>query len=231
MVTPIKVDLKELEVRLEGTLPLAYRDLVRSEESSLKTRGFDPKTLLVLNLQLRSWEHVASQGRLFLNGDDFGNYYFTQLDAAADRVLLWLHESPDVQDPNRGLVAYLREAEQLSRIDRPVSPGILYICRTSPCAESILDPIRLEEWIAAVEATDGITYVGCREGRNPFTGEPLRIELPGLARVTTAAHRGPSRRGEVVFHYGRAELEDNAKHRSIAAQLAKRLHAHIESAD
>ena len=48
-----EVDLREVEARLGGPVPAAYRLLVEVEAEFLEERGFDPKTLLVLNLELR----------------------------------------------------------------------------------------------------------------------------------------------------------------------------------
>jgi hypothetical protein len=220
-----EVDLGEVEVRLGGPVPGAYRELAEVEPEFLVERGFDPKTLLVLNLQLRCWEHVDSQAKFFLNGDGCGNYYFTELAVEAERVLLWSHDPPGIEDPDYRLPAYLRESDQECRVDFPVRSGTLYICRSALYGESILEPIGLAEWVAAVEATAGITHVGYREGRNPFTDETIRVDSPGLALIAG------SNRPSVSFHYGRAELEDRPDHRAIAQQLAKSLQAYLHGAD
>jgi hypothetical protein len=223
MTAPLEVDIHKLANRLGGALPSAYRDLVQSEDaSSLAQRGFDPKTLLVLNLRLRVWEHIDSEGKFFLNGDGCGNYYFTQLTANAEGVLLWSHDPPGIEDPGFTLASYLREAEQLCRIDWPPQPGRLYICRSPTYGESILNPIGLDEWITAIGSTTGIAHVGFREGRNPFTGETIRIEIPGLA-ITSGSNRA-----DVQFHDGRAELEETPAHRAIAEQLARFLGAQVQ---
>ncbi|HYP98418.1 MAG TPA: hypothetical protein VER96_07075 [Polyangiaceae bacterium] len=226
MTATKQVDLSELEARLGGVVPTAYRALVGSETpSALEARGFDPKTLLVLNLELRTYKHVECTGRFFLNGDGCGNYYFTELDAFASRVLLWSHDPPGIEDPALLLGPYFRETEQLCRIDWPPSPGRLYICRSDSYGESILLPIELADWIAAVEATDGIVHVGYRQGRNPFTGDTIRIDSPGLARTVKGE------RAYASFHYGRGQLDDCPEHRAIAVQLAEKLGAHVLSAD
>jgi hypothetical protein len=220
-----KIDISELEVRLGGPVPVAYRELAELEVELLEERGFDPKTLLVLNLERRCWEHVDSQGKFFLNGDGCGNYYFTELAVAAERVLLWSHDPPGIEDPTYRLPDYLRESEQECRVDFPVRAGELYICPSVAYGESILEPIGLAEWVAAVDATSGITHIGYREGRNPFNGETIRIDSPGLALI--AGSRSPS----VSFHYGRAELEDSPEHRAIAEELAEALQAYLHRAD
>jgi hypothetical protein len=45
----------------------------------------------------------------------------------------------------------------------------------------ILNPIRLDEWRACIEADPSLKYLGYREGRNPFTREVMRMNLPGYA--------------------------------------------------
>jgi hypothetical protein len=224
MATP-KIDIGELEARLGGPVPRAYRELVELEGASLEVRGFDPKTLLVLNLERRCWAHVDSQGKFFVNGDGCGNYYFTELAAAAERVLLWCHDSPGIEEPRYQLPDFLRDSEQECRVDYPVRSGELYICRSAAYGESILEPIGLAEWVAALDATSGITHVGYREGRNPFNGETIRVDSPGLALIAGSDY--PS----VSFHYGRAQLEDRPDHRAIAEELAKSLHANLLCAD
>lgn len=181
MNTSANIGILELERRLAGNVPRAYVELIRTESAaSLIQRGFDPKTLLVLNLELRDvGDHLDARDRFFLNGDGCGNYYFTALEFGADCVLLWAHDPPGIEAPEQTLASYLHTAEQTCRIDWPVHPGRLYICRTSAYAESILDPIDLSEWVTAVESNDDLEYRGYREGKNPFTGEVIRFHSPG----------------------------------------------------
>lgn len=220
---PLDVEIADLETRLGGTLPNVYRMLANTEAGFLKQRGFDPKTLLVLNLELRYWDHIESEGKFFLNGDGCGNYYFTQLVALADGIALWSHDPPGIEDTSYRLPDYFHESEQECRVDWPPRPGRLYICRSEAFGESMLEPIGLEEWVAAVDATRNIKHVGYREGRNPFNGETIRVESPGLAAIAG------SHRPHVSFLYGRAEMEDNPAHSTIAAELARLLHARLLS--
>lgn len=150
---------------------------------------------------------------------------FSDLEAAASRVLLWSHDPPGIEDPNRLLEWHLREEEQLCRIDWPPRSGTLYICRSAVFGESILEPIELDEWLTALERTEGIAHVGYRESANPFTGETMRFEDPGLARV------GGDARAYARFFYGRGELDDCPQHRVIAMRLAQELRAHVLSGD
>lgn len=217
------IGILDLELRLAGKVPRAYVELVRTESAALLTqRGFDPKTLLVLNLELRNvGDHLEARGRLFLNGDGCGNYYFAALEFGADSVLLWSHDPPGIEDPELTLSSYLHSAEQTCRIDWPVQPGRIYICRTSAYAESILDPIDLSEWVAVVKSNGDLEYRGCREGKNPFTGEAIRVPSPGLAAVLGKD------KDFISFHHGRATLADSPLHRVIAMSLAAKLGARV----
>jgi hypothetical protein len=219
----IHVDLNELERRLGARTPRAYREFVEREPpKSLIRRGFDPKTLLVLNLELRETDREGyTRGRFFLNTDGCGNYYFVKLGPSARTVLLWSHDPLGIEKTGQALAAYLREATQEFRIGRPVPRGELCICRTSAPDESVLDPIPLESWIAAVNSTDGVEYLGYREGTNPFTGEVVRFEMPGFTRVLGA--KNPNH--YISFRCGRAEMPSRL--RPLAQTLARKLRANL----
>lgn len=223
MNRPTPIDVDDLETRLEAGIPFEYREYVRTQTpSGLEQQGFDPKTLLILNLELESLEHYDGvDRRFFLNGDGCGNYYFVDLAGDPTRVLLWAHDPPGIEDPGYSLTKHLRDSEQDHRIDRPVEPGDLWICRTASYAESILDPITLREWVDAVRSTEGLDYLGYREGKNPFTGEAFRIEVPGRTAVVGRKNR------YISFFHGRARLDDAPDLRPIAAMLAKRLKASL----
>lgn len=223
MKAPIAIDADCLEARLGGALPRLYRSVVQSQvQASPRKCGFDPKTLLVLNLELR--ETMGSEdaaGRFFLNGDGCGNYYFVELREDAEKVLLWSHDPPGAEDPGYSLATYLEEAEQEHRLDRPVPDGKAFICRTIHYAESILDPIGLDEWIAAVRATAGGEYLGYREGLEPFTRAKMRLDDPGLTAVVG------QERTYIRFKFGRAMFDDSMTIRPIATALAGKLKAAV----
>lgn len=219
------VDLSELESRLNGVLPADYRAYVQTKPAAtLAKQGFDPKTLLILNLELhRLPRYEESNRRFFLNGDGCGNYYFVDLLGDPSKVLLWAHDPPGIEDPDCCLLDFLRDSEQTNRIDLPVERGCLWLCRTPTHAESILDPISLDEWIDAVRCTDGLEYQGYREGKNPFTGEVIRVETPGRTRVLGLEQ------SYIQFFHGRARLDDNPVSCSIAKILAEKLKANVLS--
>ena len=223
MKTPDANHVDYLESRLGGKLPSLYISFVRAHAAeSLTKRGFDPKTLLVLNLELRelmSPEHAA--GRFFLNGDGCGNYYFAELREDAETVLLWSHDPQGIEEPGLTLANYLDEAVQENRIDGPLPSGQAFICRTTHYAESILDPIGLDEWIAAVRATEGVQYLGYWEGPNPFDRETMRLEAPGLAALVG------QKRIYLRFGLGRAKFDSSPVLRPVAIALARKLRANL----
>lgn len=217
------IDLEALESRLGVKVPRFYREYVHSMSAlQLAQQGFDPKTLLVLNLELKELEHYENiRERFFLNGDGCGNYYFIDVESDEDTILLWSDDPPGIEHRGDKLATYLPEAEQVCRIDIPIRPGDRYICRTKAYAESILDPISLEEWIDAVNSTDGVKYLGYSEYKSPFTGELIRSEQPGL----TAILGQPNVQIRVL--HGRAWLIDSFLTRSIARALANKLAANV----
>lgn len=218
-------ELEELCLRTGVSVPAAYVDHLESmARRELLENGFDPKTLLVLNLELAQEldQAGASQSRLYLSGDGCGNYYFVDLKADADTVKLWAHDPLGIEDPEASLQEHLRAGNELSRIDSPVFPGNMYICRTERYGESILDPIELQEWIDAVEATPGVTYRGYRDATNPFTGEKDSFEIPGYCVVAT-----DKKTLSLQLHCGRGAMTDEPELLRIANALAKRLNAKV----
>jgi hypothetical protein len=217
------INLDALESRLEINAPRAYREFVQSTSApELTRRGFDPKTLLVLNLELKELEYYENiRNRFFLNGDGCGNYYFVDLEGDEDAMLLWAHDPPGIEHPGYVLATYLRDAEQECRIDFPLQPWHLCICRTARHAESILNPISLEEWIDAVNSTEGVHYLGYREIQNPFKREAIRIEMPGTVNFTGDNNL------RIEFRHGRAMLKDSPLGRPIAIALAQKLGANL----
>lgn len=148
---------------------------------ALLERGFDPKTLTVLNLILRAHNGAGAypQHALFLSGDGCGNYYFVPVGDPIGKVLLWAHDPPGIEPTGEPLMEFLQRAEQTHRIVTEPAPGDVYITRTEVPGESILDPIDMDEWRAVVARTPALEYRGYRRGRNPFTGKELRFDCPG----------------------------------------------------
>ncbi len=219
------VSLKELEVRLGYPAPVHYRELVQhTAEDDLHARGFDPKTLLVINLERVDLElFEGSRKRFFLCGDGCGNTYFVDLDRKQDRVLLWAHDPPGIEDADISLTVFLREAVQDLRLDHPLRPGTIFLSRTSIPAESILRPITLPEWRSAISAVDGVEYQGFREVVNPFTKEVLTIEATGLAALTAEPTN------KALLLHGRVTLSDSSSARAVALELGERLGAAVQT--
>jgi hypothetical protein len=191
----------------------------------LRERGFDPKTLTVLNLNLRSREgdEAFPQHCLFLSGDGQGNYWFTAAGDSIGKVMVWAHDPPGIEVTGHLLLDFLQTAEQKNRILIEPSPGDVYLSRTEVPGESILDPISLDQWMAVLGRMPVLEYRGYRRGRNPFTGEELRFPCPGGA---VGRHDGR----EVLFrlHCGRvcaADLPEafNPLLQSLAGMLGARV--------
>ncbi|HEU4624819.1 MAG TPA: hypothetical protein VFS52_08670 [Steroidobacteraceae bacterium] len=192
---------------------------------ALAERGFDPKTLTVLNLVLRTQQSAGAypQHALFLSGDGRGNYYFVPVGDPIGKVLLWTRDPPGIEATGEPLIEFLQRAEQRTRILAEPAPGDVYIARTEVPGESILDPIEMEEWRAVVARTPALEYRGYRRGRNPYTGEELRFDCPGGA----VARHGTR---EVLFrlYAGRicaSDLEPSFD--PLLQSLADLLHAHV----
>ena len=180
----MKFGLDDLERLLPCPVPDDYVEYVEgSKASALKKRGFDPKTLCVLNLELREHDRDGwTKDRFFLSGDGFGNYFFVSVRGkGAGRVKLWAHDPPGIEDQGEDLESFLASATQENPILDSIPPKTFCISRTEIIGESILDPISPPEWKKAIAACDGVRYRGYRSGKNPFTGEKLRFDSPGLA--------------------------------------------------
>ncbi|MEN1679374.1 MAG: hypothetical protein AAGJ46_07255 [Planctomycetota bacterium] len=216
--------IDDLTVRLSAEVPAGYiRYSLSQPDMSLAKQGFDPTTLLVLNLELA--EHGVSDEedmRFFINGDGCGNYLFVDGKDEGERVQMWVHDPLEIADLGVQLSDYLPDAEQECRIDRPPEKGRLYICRTQCYGESILNPIRLDEWTEAVAATDMIEHRGYWEATNPFTHKKDRFTEPGYSAVLTA---GKER--SVRWYCGRAFLDDTPANRDISRTLAEKLAANV----
>jgi hypothetical protein len=187
----------------------------------LKQRGFDPRTLIILNLELRSVGLPA--GGLYLSGDGFGNYWFV---AAADRrgkVALWSHDPPGIEPTKWHLLEFLQVQEQESPISTEAPPGDVYISRTKVPGESILDPITLREWVDVVKQVPCMRFLGYKPGRNPFTGEQMRFNSPGGA---LARHNEREIFFQLVFGRVRAERV-GADTAVLMQQLAGLLSCHV----
>ena len=191
----------------------------------LQARGFDPKTLTVLNLNLRAREgaEACPQHSLFLTGDGHGNYWLVAAGDPLGKVMRWTQDPPGIEASDEVLYEFLQAAEQRNRILIEPAPGDVYLARTAVPGESILDPISMDEWLAAVARTPLLEFRGYRRGRNPFSGEELRFPCPG---GSVARHEGR----EMLFrlYCGRVCASDlPASFDALLKSLAGLLGAHI----
>jgi hypothetical protein len=221
----MKFDLDDLERLMPFPIPDEYVKYVEaSKRADLRKRGFDPKTLCILNMELREHDRDGwTKDRFFLSGDGVGNYYFVSTKGrGSDRVKLWSHDPPGIEDQGEDLESFLASATQENPIIKSVRPKAFCIARTEIVGESILDPISLTEWKKAVAICDGVRYRGYRSGKNPFTGEKLRFDAPGLA---VADIDGES--VNLQLHSGRVEGAYSSGIRVVAKKLARALKASL----
>jgi hypothetical protein len=218
----MEIAIGDLERLLYSPVPEKYVSYVKqTNAAALRERGFDPKTLCVVNLELKEADKEGwTKGRFFLSGDGCGNYYFVSNTSKISRakVLLWSHDPPGIEDPQVDLFAFLESAVQENPIIRSIEPKRFCIARTDPIGESILDPILLEEWKQAITQCDAVRYQGYRVGQNPFTGEYVRFELPGLAVAECDGDEFL-----LQLRYGRVEGDYAKKVRPIAKAVANAL--------
>jgi hypothetical protein len=221
----MKIDLDELEQSLPELIPEEYIEYVEDcDPAELRKRGFDPKTLCVLNLELRERDLDGwTDNRFFLTGDGCGNYYFVSTQPEkSDRVMLWSHDPPGIENQHEDLESFLESATQENRAAGSLPPKSFCIARTAVWGESILQPISLEEWKVAISACKGVQYLGFRAGQNPFTGEEIRFDAPGLA---TAAIGGTT----IALHLNSGRITGNyaPKARPLLASLTHALRAKL----
>jgi hypothetical protein len=221
----MNLDLDDMKRLLPCPIPSAYVEYVEaSQPADLKKRGFDPKTLCVLNLELRDMDREGwTKDRFFLSGDGSGNYYFvTSKGTKTSQVKLWAHDPSGIEDQGDDLKTFLSSATQENPLITSARPKTFCIARTEVVGESILQPITLAEWKTAIAACEGVEYRGYRTGKNPFTGEALRKDLPGLAVATIDGKEVHLRR-----YCGRVEGDDSPPVRAVAEKLARALQANL----
>lgn len=182
---PIAADTVDDLIRELGVdVCAAYRTCFEKiGHQQLSRRGFDPRTLMVLNLELRSLGDLPPD-KLYLSGDGSGNYWFVPAGDRVGKVALWSHDPPGIEPTDHDLFEFLQVAEQLNPIGWEAPQGDFCISRCKEAGESILNPIELDEWLRVVEGVPEMTFLGYRRGRNPFTGEELRFTSPGGAFVS-----------------------------------------------
>src|SRR5262245_2561298 len=94
-------------------------------EAFLAARGFDPKTLTVLNLSLRArdGDEACPQHCFFVSGDGRGNFWFAAAGDSLGKVLLWSHNPPGIEPTDQLLIEFLQTAEQKNPVIVEPPPG------------------------------------------------------------------------------------------------------------
>src|SRR5262245_39133573 len=122
----MEIALGDLERLLQSPIPEKYAGYIKkTNAAALRERGFDPKTLCILNLELKEADKGGwTEGKFFLSGDGCGNYYFVSNanKSSRDKVLLWAHDPPGIEDPRKDLLAFLKSAVQENQIVHSVGP-------------------------------------------------------------------------------------------------------------
>ncbi|MCJ8311449.1 MAG: SMI1/KNR4 family protein [Saccharospirillaceae bacterium] len=172
------MEISELQDRLGFTIPNSYIETINNSKIS---KGFDVKTLCILNLILRDNDNEGwTENRFFLNGDGCGNFYFINVDSDRSKVFLWVHDPLGIEDPNYTVLEYLSSAIQ----EMPFSGSLCTefdISRTEKIDESVLNPISLDEWKTIIGKIPNLIYTGFKEGKNPFSGDIYKIKILGIA--------------------------------------------------
>ena len=78
------------------------------------------------------------------------------------------------------------------------------------------------EWKKAIVSCDGVCYRGYRTGKNPFMGEKLRFDAPGLAVADVEGQAVNLR-----LRCGRVEGDHSTVIQPIAQKLARALKAKL----
>lgn len=223
MDSKIADDLALLRARVLAPVPTGYIKFIESTtRADLLASGFDPRTICVVNLEVAESGIEGGSDWFFLNGDGCGNYYFVDTESDENAVLLWSHDPNGFEDADCQLLAHLEAGNPYDCIDAPVSVGEMFLSRTASHGESILDPIKLDEWTAVVSETNGIEYKGFREATNPFTGQVDRFEQPGYCVIA-----GTEKAHPVHLFCGRVRFDDTPDSLPIAEALASRLRANL----
>jgi hypothetical protein len=211
-----KIKLPEPYVRFLKTVPEGHSvAFCHKEKDGTLWGGFsqfyaDPDWLIVKNLQLRA-EYP----------DAYGTPWPVRNLAIAD-ALCGDYDCLDVgENPTRAVLYHDHETGKFSesfptfkmKVDKavkPLTPKVyrwesdikgegLVVARTDEPWKSILNPIGLTEWERYVKSDPEMKLVGySREGRNPFTGEKMRLKSPGFARWKI----GPRSSVDVNYYHG-----------------------------
>lgn len=143
--------------------------------------GFRP--LLIWNLRHRDELRPAPWERhLFAVGNDgCGNEYLVDTRHENAPVVRFNHETREL-DPWRdafGWFDYRTDLIDLTEFDeRSIAEDTVAVTRAPDVVESILHPIRLEEWQAVLARNANVVVAPGRTGINPFTKREVVLPAP-----------------------------------------------------
>jgi hypothetical protein len=224
---PPRGHLEDLVARIGADPCKAYAAIASRRSSSyLAARLLDPESILILNLTVRE-EHLGSlaPGRdssswLFIAEDGNGNYYFLDSRAKPTLVHFLDHDPPGIRPSGFSLAQFIdsRAVQTIEPMNRELT-----ICRSDHPRRSILNPIRLEEWIEVAAQYSEINITGFWEAKNPFTGAIDRFATKGGAYITYGETRIFAQiwAGRVVFRKAFSEFVP------FAGGLSKSLNANL----
>ena len=224
--------LAELEQRLDLTLPRGFRDVaVDGDQRSgpLSTDGpfVGLRPFLIWNLRARDDVQPAPWSRdYFVVGHDgCGNAHLVDVRQQAAPVVFHDHETDELLEVAASYEAFLRpRARSLeNHSDDAIEPGAAAIARTETVSDSILNPIRLQEWTELVERDAELSMPAVRIGVNPLTGQEVRFPVHGAARWQGATEKALVELVWGALAWPRPGAEGMQKARALATALGAKL--------
>jgi hypothetical protein len=237
--------VEKIKERLGIVAPESYARFLRSRPGDTEYTTWEAKrgplsatlyggvdAVIVHNLQQRSYyEEDSGEGWpghwLAIGDDGCGNIYYLDTEEGLEpHVRLWSHDPPDeIEDVAPSFGKFLGKMSEVSDPETEGGEGTpgggLRVARTSPAWKSVIEPIGLEEWTAYVRSDPMMTFLGPREGRNPFTCERMVLKSqPGEA----IWKQSPDQQVRLSYVHGRVEMRGSgpahvAKMKEIARAL------------
>jgi hypothetical protein len=224
--------LAELEQRLGLTLPRGFRDVaVDGDQRSgpLSTDGpfVGLRPFLIWNLRARDDVQPAPWNRdYFVVGHDgCGNAHLVDVRQQAAPVVFHDHETGELLEVADSYEAFLRPGARSleDHGDEAIESGTAVIALTETVSDSILNPIRLQEWTALVEKDPAFSMLADRIGVNPLTQQVVRFPRIGAARWRGSAEAADVELVWGALHWPRPGAEGEEKARLLAQSLGARL--------
>jgi hypothetical protein len=192
----MNINLQDLKRLLGDCVPSEYIKLCESKKIK---QGFDPKTVCILNLELRDSEaNKWARDKFVITGDGCGNYYYAPKAYEGKKIYLWSHDPLAIEKYEINIADFIKNGVQENPIILSLTDHEFAISRTEILGESILDPISLDEWKNVIELDKNITYLGFREMINPFTKEITKMDCPGYSTASVGGKKYP-----IKLIYGR----------------------------